>query len=203
MMKKTILIIVLLICVIALALTILITYALFESNVSANVSVEKATWKIIINNTDVTNQNTKNFVIDKVNIVGNTHTENGKLAPGTSGNFNILIDPSNTDVSVKYEVTFDLTNLDKTKIQIESIDETILEKELIKTGNNTYTGIITLDEINRGVKNEIRVNLKWQEDETTNKEDTQMGSIINNSIEIPVSIKVSQYLGEEIKSIEI
>lgn len=201
-MKRIILLVALIISIIALTISILMTYALFESSVSADISVEKATWKIIVNNTDITKEDNKKFVIDKVNINENSHTETGKLAPGVSGYFNILIDPTNTEVSVKYDVTFDLTNLDRTKIQIESIKETILGKELIKTGKNTYTGVISLEKIKKGKKNEITVNLNWQEDETTNKEDTEMGSIISNKIEIPVSIKVSQYLGEEIKSIE-
>ncbi len=201
-MKKTILIIVSIISVLILIMTIISTYALFESNVSAEISVTNATWKILINNSDITKENTKDFIIDQINVIGDTHTQEGKLAPGLSGNFNILIDPTSTDVSIKYEVTFDLSNLEKTKIQIDSIEETILGKELIKTGYNTYTGIITLDEIKQGLKNEITVNLSWKEDETTNIEDTLIGSNINNKIEIPVSIKVSQYLGEEIESIE-
>ena len=201
-MKKAILIIASIIATIVLIITIYYTYALFESNVSAEVSVNNATWKILINETDITKENTKNFTINQINVTGDTHTEIGKLAPGLSGNFNILIDPTDTDVSIKYEVTFDLTNLDKTKIQIDSIEETILGKELIKTGENTYTGVISLDEINQGIKNEITVNLSWKEDETTNAEDTLIGSNVNSQIEIPVSIKVSQYLGEEIESIE-
>lgn len=200
-MKKKLLILASIISVIIFVITIIMTYALFESNVSAEISVNNATWKILINNTDITKESTKEFTIDQINVTGDTHTEGGKIAPGLSGNFNILIDPTDTDVSIKYEVTFDLSNLENTKIQIDSIEETILGKELLKTGDNTYTGVITLDEIRQGIKNEITVNLSWKEDETTNAEDTLIGSSENSRIEIPVSIKVSQYLGEEIESI--
>lgn len=200
-MKKATLIIASIIATIILIITIYYTYALFESNVSAEISVNNGTWKILINNTDITKENTKEFTIDQINVIGDAHTESGKLAPGLSGNFNILIDPTDTDVSIKYEVTFDLANLEKTKVQIDSIEETILGKELIKTGENTYTGVISLAEIRQGIKNEITVNLSWKEDETTNVEDTLIGSSENSQIEIPVSIKVSQYLGEEIESI--
>lgn len=200
-MKKKLLILASIISVIIFVITIIMTYALFESNVSAEISVNNATWKILINNTDITKESTKEFTIDQINVTGDTHTESGKIAPGLSGNFNILIDPTDTDVSIKYEVTFDLSNLENTKIQIDSIEETILGKELLKTGDNTYTGVITLDEIRQGIKNEITVNLSWKEDETTNAEDTLIGSSENSRIEIPVSIKVSQYLGEEIESI--
>ena len=41
----------------------------------------------------------------------------------------------------------------------------------------------------------------WYEDESTNERDTEMGSVENNAINIPISVKVTQYLGEEIQSI--
>ena len=84
---------------------------------------------------------------------------------------------------------------------MESIEETEAGKTLIKTGENTYTGTILLSEIKQGIKNNITVTLKWEQDETTDEEDTQIGSIENNKIQIPVNVKVTQYLGEEIQGI--
>ncbi len=200
-MKKTILIILVIITLIIAILTIVFTYAVFESEISGDVMVDKATWRILINNTDITNGTNKEFVIDKINVVGSNHTQAGKIAPGDSGNFNILIDPENTDVSIRYDVSLDFSNLENTKLKVESIEETEAGKTLIKTGENTYTGTILLSEIKQGIKNNITVTLKWEQDETTDEEDTQIGSIENNKIQIPVNVKVTQYLGEEIQGI--
>lgn len=200
-MKKTILIILVIITLIIAILTIVFTYAVFESEISGDVMVDKATWRILINNTDITNGTNKEFVIDKINVVGSNHTQAGKIAPGDSGNFNILIDPENTDVSIRYDVSLDFSNLENTKLKVESIEETEEGKTLIKTGENTYTGTILLSEIKQGIKNNITVTLKWEQDETTDEEDTQIGSIENNKIQIPVNVKVTQYLGEEIQGI--
>ena len=70
---------------------------------------------------------------------------------------------------------------------------------LIKTGENTYTNVLTLNDIKTGIKNNIRVNFSWNNIETNNIEDSKLGLIYNNKIEIPVEIEVLQYLGEEIK----
>ncbi len=175
------------------------TYAIFESNVSGNVKVENAKWIINVNNTNISSGINEDFVIDHINVGQSNKSEQGKLAPGLSGDFNIVIDPKNTDVSIKYEISFDLSELEKTKIKISSIKEIETNNELILTNNNVYTGIINLDEIKKGIKNNIAITVIWNEDETTNVEDTQLGSIPDNKISIPVNIKVTQYLGEEIK----
>lgn len=201
-MKKKLLVLISIVVAIITIIIIATTYALFESNIEGNVIVKTARWSILINNTDISSGNTKNFVIDGINLNGSNHTKDGKIAPGESGSFDILIDPTDTNVSIRYDVLFDLSNLEGTKISIVSIEETEEGKKLIKTGENLYTGIIELDKIKQGVKNNITVNLVWNEDETTNEEDTEMGSIANNTIQIPVSITVTQYLGEEIVGIE-
>ena len=200
-MKKKILIFVSIIALIVTIIIISITYSLFQSNLQGSVIVQTANWKILINNTDISSGTQHSFVIDKINIIGSNHTKDGKIAPGEYGNFDVLIDATNTNVSIRYDIYFDFSNLEGTKISILSIEETEAGKELIQTGNNLYTGIMSLNEISKGIKNKITVNLVWNEDETTNKEDTEIGSIVNNTIQIPISIKVTQYLGEEIQGI--
>ena len=94
------------------------TYAIFESNVSGNVKVENAKWIINVNNTNISSGINEDFVIDHINVGQSNKSEQGKLAPGLSGDFNIVIDPKNTDVSIKYEISFDLSELEKTKTKI-------------------------------------------------------------------------------------
>lgn len=186
-------------CLLLTIFYIIKTYSIFESNVTGQIEMQNGKWIIYINNTDISNGENKNFVIDRIEIEENNRTENGKIAPGLSGKFNIVIDPTNTDVSVRYDIIFDLSKLEGTKIQINSIKETEQGNTFIKTGDNTYTGVIQLSDIQKGVTHKIEVEFDWQEDQTTDEEDSKIGAIPNNKISIPVSIKVSQYLGEEIK----
>lgn len=64
----------------------------------------------------------------------------GNLAPGLMGTFKISINPKDTDVSIRYNVSLDEEQLTNSNIQIKSIKETQAGNELIKIDKNTYTG---------------------------------------------------------------
>lgn len=195
--KKVLIIIVLLIIIfITLIYVILSSFATFRSKFTGDMKIDNATWKILVNSTDISSNAVKEFVIDDIGIDESQGVEPGKLAPGLKGNFNILIDPTETDVSIMYEIKFDTTDINATNIRIDSVKETISGNTLVKTNSNTYVGIISLDDIKNNVTNNIQVTLFWYDD---GNEDINIGSIPNHKINIPVQVKVSQYLGEEIQ----
>lgn len=197
-MNKKNIIIALLIILLAIIIifAIIYTYATFKSEFSGDMKINNATWKIIVNNTDISSQTVKSFTIDTLNVDESQGVEPGKLAPGLKGNFNILIDPSNTDVSIKYEIKLDTQYIDDANIEIVSVIETNNNKDLINTDKNEYTGTILLDDIKKGTTDNIQVNVKWKDNDL---EDIEIGEKPNNQIKIPVEIKVSQYLGETIE----
>ena len=195
--KKVLIITVLIIIIfIILIYAILSTFAIFRSKFTGNMKIDNATWKILVNSTDISSNTVKEFVIDDIEIDESQGVEPGKLAPGLKGNFNILIDPTETDVSIMYEIKFDTTDINSTNIRIDSVKETIAGNTLIQTNSNTYVGIISLDDIKNNVTNNIQVTLFWYDD---GNKDINIGSIPNHKINIPVQVKVSQYLGEEIQ----
>ena len=195
--KKVLIIIVLLIIIfIILIYAILSTFATFRSEFTVDMKIDNATWKILVNSTDISSNAVKEFVIDDIEIDESQGVEPGKLAPGLKGNFNILIDPTETDVSIMYEIKFDTTDINATNIRIDSVKETMAGNTLIKSDSNTYVGIISLDDIKNNLTNNIQVTLFWCDD---GNEDINIGSIPNHKINIPVQVKVSQYLGEEIQ----
>ena len=195
--KEVLIIIVLLIIIfIILIYAILSTFATFRSEFTGDMKIDNATWKILVNSTDISSNAVKEFVIDDIEIDESQGVEPGKLAPGLKGNFNILIDPTETDVSIMYEIKFDTTDINATNIRIDSVKETMAGNTLIKSDSNTYVGIISLDDIKNNLTNNIQVTLFWCDD---GNEDINIGSIPNHKINIPVQVKVSQYLGEEIQ----
>lgn len=195
--KKVLIIIVLLIIIfIILIYAILSTFATFRSEFTGDMKIDNATWKILVNSTDISSNAVKEFVVDDIEIDESQGVEPGKLAPGLKGNFNILIDPTETDVSIMYEIKFDTTDINATNIRIDSVKETMAGNTLIKSDSNTYVGIISLDDIKNNLTNNIQVTLFWCDD---GNEDINIGSIPNHKINIPVQVKVSQYLGEEIQ----
>lgn len=171
------------------------TYGLFESNRIDTAMSDIAKWKISVNELNIM-ENTS-FVVDSIVLDSNTSVKEGKIAPGGSGYFDILIDGKDTDVSFRYDVTFDFSNLDISKLIIEKIEE-VNYGMLIKTGENTYTNVITLSDIKKGITNLIRVYVKWENAETANEEDSVIGLDSEYSLNIPVNITFTQYLGEDI-----
>lgn len=194
--KKSLIAILFIILVIILIYTIITTYATFRSEFTGDMKIDNATWRILVNNTDISSNAVKQFTIDNINVDESQGVEQGKLAPGLKGNFNILIDPTDTDVSIKYELKINTTNINSTNIKIESVVETLHGNTLINTDTNTYTGIIKLNDIKNKVTNNIQVTLAWDDN---GKDDINVGEIPNNKINIPVELRVSQYLGEELQ----
>lgn len=196
--EKKIIILVCMCSILILIYEIVHIYAIFYSEVTGNVEMKNGKWVIEINGTEISKGVQKDFVIDQINIDQSEHVKEGKLAPGLSGNFEIQINPKNTDVSVKYEISLNEENLKNSSLKIKSISETEYNNELIRTEKNTYTAIIPLEKIKQGVTNSIKVEVEWENQEENNEEDTKDGSKYQSVLEIPISVRVSQYLGEEI-----
>ncbi len=177
-------------------------YAVFQSEIGGNVKLVNGTWQIKVNNTDISNGVNKEFTVDEIKVQNNEHVKQGNLAPGLSGTFNISINPENTDVSIRYDVSLNQENLINKNITIKSIKETNQGKTLVKTAENTYTSVIPLEEIKNGIYNNIEVEIEWKDDETNSEEDIHMGIQKDYKLEIPIIVHVSQYLGEEIIAYE-
>ena len=173
-------------------------YALFHSELYAKVQLKNGTWNIVVNSTDITKGTDVKFIIDNIQIQENEHVKPGKLAPGLIGNFKISINPTDTDVSVRYDINLDKEKLTNDNMQIKSIKETLLGNELVQVAENTYAGVITVEEIKAQKMNEVTVEIEWAENDDNNEKDVNLGSIWNAECQVPITVHVSQYLGEEI-----
>ena len=170
------------------------TYGLLETKNKMSVNPSIAKWNVLINGPDI--KTGENFTINSVNLSDSVNVLNGKIAPGAFGYFDIEIDPTNTDTSIIYSITFDFSLLSNSFI-IDKIEETT-SGNLIRTGSSTYSKVITLDEIKENAKNNVRVYIKWENNEENNEIDSQIGLTKDNYINIPVSISAMQYLGEPV-----
>lgn len=195
MKNKRILIILSIILVFITIYIIRDTYGLFESKNTMIMDSGVAKWNVLINGTDI--KSGDNFIVDTVNIGSSDNVLGGKIAPGTKGYFDIVINPTDTETSILYSITFDFSQV-VGSITIDKIEE-LTSGNLIRTGENTYSKIITLEEIENKVINTIRVYIKWNNIEENNEEDSKIGTIKDNFISIPVSVSVIQYLGEPVE----
>ena len=196
---------IMLICLatIMLAVTIYeisLTYAVFHSEITGKVTQTIGKWKIKINNTDVLEGTLEEFTMNQFVVEQNDNTKPNKMAPGTTGTFEVTIDPTNTQVSVRYDISIDLEEVTNSKVKLVSVEkENNTNNQIIKTDQNTFTGIIPLEEINKGNIETIKIKFYWENDEENNEVDSEIGTILNSKIQIPIKIDLSQYLGEEIK----
>ena len=194
-MNKKLLYLIFSIFVLLTVYEIINTYGLLETKNKMSVNPSIAKWNVLINGTDI--KSGDNFIVDTVNIDSSDNVLGGKIAPGTKGYFDIVINPTDTETSILYSITFDFSQV-VGSITIDKIEE-LTSGNLIRTGENTYSKIITLEEIENKVINTIRVYIKWNNIEENNEEDSKIGTIKDNFISIPVSVSVIQYLGEPVE----
>lgn len=188
----------LIICIsILLIYKIVQIYAVFHSELEANVKLENGTWNIVVNGTQISTGIEKQFTIDQITTTQNSHVKPDKLAPGLSGSFEILISPEDTNVSIKYEITLDEEELGDTSLKIKSIEEIGTGAQLIKTEENTYTGVISLQDIENGIKHKIKVEVEWEDNGLNDENDTIIGK--EHQFQIPIIFHATQYLGEQIE----
>src|SRR5574344_1686768 len=151
-MKKIILII---ICIISILSTIIIffsTYSKYTEDAQATVENQVGKWIVKINNKDITQGISQDFLIQNIVIDENTNVIDGKIAPGTTGHFDIEINPAGTQVAVRYDITINKENITNSQIIIDNITE-LNGNTVIRTAENIYTGIISLSDVENGNTN--------------------------------------------------
>lgn len=195
---KKVLIVLTLFMIIFTIYEIINIYAVFYSETKGNINTSLANWNIELNGNEISNGIIQEFVMDNFNIEPNDNTKEGKIAPGMVGNFSISINPKDTQVSIKYDISIDKSNINNNEIELISVEEVNSNNEIIKTGEYTYTGIIPLSCINNNYLDIIQITFCWSNNEENNKQDTQLGTIVNSKLQIPISINIVQYLGEQI-----
>ena len=179
---------------VVLLLVIYNSYGLFENNATASEENPVGGWTINLNDILISETGETDIYVDEFVYENSTTINNGYIAPGRSGYFDLILDPSGTDVAIQYEITFNLDDAYEDNITY-SVDM-LSGDSATQVDENTYVGVITLDDIDDGDTISLRVHVSWINDETLNDPDTQLGIVLNNKIIIPINIKLIQYLGE-------
>lgn len=127
------------------------TFSKYVNKISGDGETEIAKWSFKVN------QETEEFATIKLaDTYDKTTLLNGKIAPGTKGSFDLIIDATESEVGVKYEVDF----------QNETNKPTNM---IFKSGNKTVSTIeelesVLTDTINADDSNKVRtltINWEW------------------------------------------
>ena len=207
---KKLLTILLLIMVIISLLQIANMYALYKQENQGDYSNLLGVWSIKVNGSDISSgdQNlTFNMTEDNLIYLDSAHVKSQKMAPGTQAYFEIIIDPTNTDVSVIYQLDMQFEQL-TTKMKLVKVEnwfqksgnEGKIENTDISTNlaSNTYKAVIPISKINDKYLNHVKLYFEWINDENNNAVDSEIGQTENAKISVPLKINLKQYTGEVI-----
>ena len=211
-MKKLLTILVLIMLIISF-FQITIMYALYKEQLEGEYSTLLGVWAIKVNETDISSggQDLRfNITDSQLGYVESNYIQAGKIAPGGQSYFDIVIDPTNTDVSIIYQLNVGSDTEVGANVELVSVENYFGQGEdgqTNKTTNdetytngNLYTSVIPIDMITGGYKNYIRIYFEWINDEAKNQTDSTLAETDAPKISIPLEINLKQYTGEVIGS---
>ena len=166
------------------------TYALLESKGSGSFDVPVGQWHITLN--DINILETNEISLSDLVYAPNANVEPGYFAPGVSASYEIVIDPSGTDVAIRYDLAIDPSAVSThPNVIFKASSDTITSSD----GGLTYSGFISLEEIEDGDLITIQIIFNWEQISAYDQLDsTLMGE--DATLAIPITIAFSQYAGE-------
>ncbi len=172
------------------------TYAKYISSAGANTNLTIARWNILVNSTDIVNNSSFSSSILPT-FEGTTYIRNGVIAPTAEGYFDIIINGTDTDVSLTYTISLD-----------QGATNTVDDLEIVKyvynnveySVNGDITGNILYNDANKS--RTIRVYVRCKDDPVTetmdNEDDT--AATVNGVASIDVSVNVVQMQTQQVNN---
>ena len=166
------------------------SYAKYLKTVNGRVGVSLARWQILVNNEDISKKTTLSNNIEAV-LPGNEYINSGILAPGATGYFDLIIDPSNVDVAFKYDISITNNNAySDIKVSGYEINPGNNPNPINFQSGNTITNIVPIGSSTFT----IRVYIEWYDEsdnDMNNSTDTDL-VLDNVSLTYTASITFTQ-----------
>jgi len=178
------------------------TYSRYVADTTGDIKIGFAKWQIAVNENDISD-NTVSTVNITPTMKPNDNVDSNTIAPSSSGYFDIVIDPTNVDVSFDYSISIDLLNENMPDLIISEyafLSNTYKEGDDITTiplENSTITDTFDIG-VDTNEPFTIRVFFKWFEgtDEMMDDEaDTLIGidaGLNDTELQIQASIHFEQ-----------
>lgn len=181
------------------------TYSRYVAGTTGNIDILFAKWQILINDQDITSENTSNISITPT-IEQNENVKENTIAPTSKGYFDIDIDPTNVDVSFKYTINLNINNEEIPDLMItkytilpndyeegDTIEYTTLQENII-TNNLIYdneTENFNFDPFT------VRIYFEWYEGEKEQMNDEADTEIGTKAIEEDLSFTINANISFE------
>ena len=177
--KKKVLIALAILTVILLAFIGGQAYAKYVSEVRGEGIAEVATWSFKVNGQDEQ--------VESINLASTCNNEtlvDNKIAPGTSGSFNILVDATGSEVGINYNITFTEEENKPQNLKFEYNDT---EYNSIKDLEDDLSGTINANDENKT----RTLNVKWKWDYETGSDPEEILS--NDLIDTEDAKRIPNY----------
>ena len=135
------------------------SFALFENEKEIVINTDIGKWEILVNDESI--NETTSFSVSNIHTSGDINVRENHFAPGTSGYFDIVIDPGDTKVSIYYEIVCRTDRITNPQISLTRI-ENVGKPNLIDLGNYTHAGVIPLTDIRNGDITTIRFHCSFK-----------------------------------------
>ena len=169
--KKKILLVVFIVLAIILSFIGGKTFSKYLAEVKGTGTAEIANWVFKVNG--------KEDVVQNVNLLSTYNNEtliNNKVAPGTNGSFNIVVDATGSDVGVEYVIQF-LNESEKPQNLIFIYQDK--EYSTIQDLEKDLSGIINANDESK--TRTITINWEWQYETGENEDEINQNDIIDTN----------------------
>ena len=154
------------------------------------LALEVANWSINVNNIKITE--TTKTISNGINFVVTDHPSNdGTIKPGQKGYFDITVDPENTEVSIKYTITIDTSELPEgIKLKDYSINGSN-EKITMQNNKKIEETLFIYEKLafdSSDIKT-YRIFWEWEDDDAKSEN-------IRNNYKIKANIQIEQIIND-------
>lgn len=167
------------------------TYSYYIDEYDNKVDYNIASWKVVVNDKDITSEEDKEFIIDNYNYIKSDNSTlskaNDKFAPGMIAEFTITIDSTKVDVAFDYYLDIDLSVLENDNIKIAYVNNSFGN---IEKNDNIYHGFFDKQSIENNEKDLITVGIEWFD--TKNSNDHEFSQVYEGKLSIPVNLSLKQ-----------
>lgn len=191
--------------IIAIILGAYNSYASYFSQVLGGAEAEVAKWAVTVNTEDIIEKNNLTGNIG-IKVLPNTNVAAGKMAPGSVGYMDVVIDTSEAEVACKYTITFPEESVINQKgfdVYGYQVFDTDSEQnvEIVSSPKNTQYTEITNDKIEGNIELEettqkgksivVRIFVSWADWNTDSEAQTNIG-LSMNELNSRVNVLVEQ-----------
>lgn len=190
---KNVFILLFLVSLLIIYLTSNKTYTSYESLVEDEILLDVANWEINVDGQNIA-KSTREISLKNIEWTSE-HTNNKTVAPGSKGVIRITIDPANTQVAVDCNVSY-IDHKQDENIILTVTSMYLDGEEWESTEENSYSGIITLDQIKNKEQKHLVINVEWINNEENNEVDSKIGLSESEPNYLKLELTAKQYTGE-------